>query len=59
MSPKLPHSEVEYTDDGTHDEHCSVCTMFVDNDDPIFHCTAVEDPIAWHGWCNLFEDIND
>lgn len=48
---KKPQSEVEYTDHGTHKEHCAICTHYIDE----HTCAVVQGRIVPGGWCNQFD----
>lgn len=48
---KSTKTEAEYTDFGTPQRHCAICTMFVEPQ----ACTTVHGKISPLGWCRYFE----
>lgn len=51
MEAKATKAAVDYTDDGTEREHCSICTHFIQGG----ACKIVAGRISPKGWCKRFE----
>jgi hypothetical protein len=50
-TPLAGKASVQYTDHGTHKEHCSKCEHYVDN----CTCSVVKGDIVPGGWCSKYK----
>ena len=49
-TPRAGKASVQYTDHGTHKEHCSKCEHYVD----AHTCSVVNGRIEPGGWCSRY-----
>ena len=50
---KKSHDAVNYRKYGTAEKHCGNCSMWRDGEKD--RCSAVQDPIQWFGYCDIWD----